>query len=120
MNLLMLSNELLQLINDCKQRFEGFEKKPEKTEEYFFRKVKPAFELGMDKAKQWQSFAEAWVKEKKPKYIHLTQIESTIEHIEQIILQSYYKDINNQRFHNLYNSVEYILRSIQTEEQTNC
>ncbi|KKI88749.1 hypothetical protein WQ54_30025 [Bacillus sp. SA1-12] len=118
MNLFMLSNELLQLINDCKERFEGLEKKPEKTEEYFFTKVKPAFEFGMNKAKLWESLAEAWVKEQKPKYIHLTQIESAIEHIEQIILQSFYNDINNQRFHNLYNSIEYILKSILSEEQT--
>jgi hypothetical protein len=115
MELIMFSRELLQLLDDCKVRFEKIKQKPEKTESLFYNEVKPAFEMVMNQATKWKPLAEAWVKEHKPKYIHLSQIESTIDNIEQIVLQSFYKDVNNQRFHNLHNSVEYIIDSILAE-----
>jgi hypothetical protein len=115
MRLIISSKELLQLMNECKARFEALDQKPEKTEALFYNKVQPTFELVMNHANTWKPLAEAWVKDNKPKYIHLSQIESTIENIEQVVLQSFYKDVNNQRFHNLHYSVEYIVNSILTE-----
>lgn len=115
MNLISTSKDLLQQINESKDRFEKIIQKPEKTEALFYNEVRPAFELVMNQANKWKPLAEAWVKNRKPKYIHLSQIESTIENIEQIVLQSFYKDINKQRFHNLHHSVEYIIKSILAE-----
>ncbi|MGM0873950.1 MAG: DUF1798 family protein [Bacillota bacterium] len=115
MKLIISSKELLQLMDDCKVRFELINQKPEKTEALFFNEVKPTFELVMNHVKAWKPLAEEWIKEQKPKYIHLSQIESTIDNIEQVIMQSFYKDVNNQRFHNLHHSVEYIINSILTE-----
>lgn len=115
MKLIMFSKVLLQLIDDCKVRFELINQKPEKTEARFYNEVKPTFELVMNHANAWKPLAQAWVKKQKPKYIHLSQIESTIDNIEQVVLQSFYKDVNNQRFHNLHHSVEYIVNSILTE-----
>ncbi len=111
-SLIISSHQLLQLLTDCKQRFESLHEKPEKTEAYFFEHVKPNFELIMGKTNGWEPLALEWVKEEKPKYIHHSQIESTMENIEQVVLQSFYKDINKQRFHNLHNSVEYLLNCI--------
>ncbi|WP_226666821.1 DUF1798 family protein [Metabacillus litoralis] len=115
MNLIMLSRELLLLLEDCKKRFELLKEKPEKTEDLFFREVKPAFDLASEKIKDWKPEADQWVKINKPKYIHSAQIDSTIDNIEQVVLQSFYKDINKQRFNNLHNSVEYVLKSILNE-----
>ncbi|TXC93247.1 DUF1798 family protein [Metabacillus litoralis] len=115
MNLIMSSRELFLILDDCKKRFESINQKPEKTEELFYQDVKPMFELALDKVQMWKPLAEEWVKMNKPKYIHSAQIDSTIDNIEQIVLQSFYKDINKQRFHNLYNSVEYVLSSILSE-----
>ncbi|MDQ0225148.1 hypothetical protein CHH83_20035 [Bacillus sp. 7586-K] len=115
MNLEMISKNLLHAIDECKERFELIKQKPEKTEELFYNKVKPTFETVSDLTAKWKPLADDWIVKTNPKYIHLTQIESTVENIEQIILQSFYKDINNQRFYNLYNSVEYILKTMLTE-----
>lgn len=115
MNLIMSSRAILLILEDCKQRFESIKQKPEKTEELFYQDVKPTFELILNKVEIWKPLAEDWVKVNKPKYIHSAQIESTIDNIEQIVLQSFYKDINKQRFHNLYNSVEYVMSSILNE-----
>lgn len=115
MELIQSSKELLKYMDECKARFEVTDKKPEKTEALFFNEVKPVFELIMKHAKSWKLLAETWVKEYKPKYIHLSQIESIIENTEQVVLQSFYQDVNNQRFHNLHHSVEYIIKSILAE-----
>ena len=112
MELIISSKQLLELMDDCKARFEGRNQKPEKTESLFYNEVRPMYESVMNLAKNWKPLAEAWLVENKPKYIHKAQIESTIENIEQVVLQSFYKDINNQRFHNLHHSVEYIITSI--------
>jgi Mg2+ and Co2+ transporter CorA len=111
----MSSKKLLQHMNECRDRFEKTILKPEKTEALFYKEVRPKFELVMNHANIWKPLAEAWVKEQQPKYIHLSQIESTIDNIEQIVLQSFYKDVNKQRFHNLHHSVEYIIKSIVSE-----
>jgi len=110
--LLISSQQLLQHLEECKKRFEQLNEKPEKTEEYFYDDVKPYFELVMNKANEWKPLAVKWVSEYKPKYIHLTQIDSAMENIEQVVLQSFYKDVNKQRFHNLHHSVEYILNGM--------
>ncbi|MCM3652076.1 DUF1798 family protein [Metabacillus litoralis] len=115
MELKMTSKELLQLLTNCKERFELVNTKPEKTEALFYDEVKPTFEKIMNQANAWKPLAEAWVKEQKPKYVHLSQIESTLDNIEQVVLQSFYKDVNKQRFHNLHHSVEYIVNSILAE-----
>ena len=115
MELKTTSKELLQHLNKCKERFESVSTKPEKTEALFYDEVKPTFEKVMNQAIVWKPLAEAWVKEQRPKYVHLPQIESTLENIEQVVLQSFYKDVNKQRFHNLHHSVEYIVNSILAE-----
>ncbi|WP_175639685.1 DUF1798 family protein [Metabacillus schmidteae] len=110
--LIKSSLHLLQCLTECKQRFESFQKKPEKTDAYFYEQVKPTFELVKDKADVWEQLASEWIKKKRPKYIHQSQIDSARENLEQVVLQSFYKDINNQRFHNMHHSVEYLLNTI--------
>ena len=114
-HLIKSSLHLLQCLTECKRRFESFQKKPEKTDAYFYEQVKPTFELLKVKADGWEQLASEWIKKNKPKYIHQSQIDSARENLEQVVLQSFYKDINNQRFHNLHHSVEYLLNTILAE-----
>ena len=115
LNLIKSSLHLLKFLTECKHRFESFQKKPDKTEAYFYEQVKPTFELIKEKANDWEQLALEWIKKEKPKYIHPSQIESAMENIEQVVLQSFYKDINKQRFHNLEHSVEYLINTIVDE-----
>ncbi len=114
-HLIKSSLHLLNDLTECRQRFESFQKKPEKTDEYFFNEVKPTFELIKDKSDIWEQYASEWIKKEKPKYIHQSQIDSATENLEQVVLQSFYKDINKQRFHNLHHSVEYLLSTMLAE-----
>lgn len=114
-NLIKSSQHLLELLQESKQRFESFQEKPEKTESYFYDQVKPNFEMMKDKLNVWEQLALEWIQKKKPKYIHPSQIESAMENVEQVVLQSFYKDINKQRFTNLHHSVEYLLNNIMDE-----
>lgn len=109
------TRNLLLIINESKTRFEKITQKPEKTESLFYERVKPAFEEGIEQATIWKPLAQTWLLKEKPKYIHHSQIDTTLEHIEQLVLQSFYKDVNNQRFYNMYSSAEYILKSILNE-----
>ncbi|WP_273126014.1 DUF1798 family protein [Bacillus weihaiensis] len=115
MELITSSKELLTLLEECMERFNKHEVKPEKTEEYFFNQVKPSFERATTSIQIWKPLANDWIIKNKPKYIHVTQLDSTIEHIEQVVLQSFYRDINRQRFYNLHHSVEYVVESILEE-----
>ncbi|WP_216774170.1 YppE family protein [Metabacillus halosaccharovorans] len=114
-NLIKSSLHLLKCLTECKHRFDSLQTKPEKTEIYFYEQVKPTFELVKHTANAWEQHALDWIKMEKPKYIHQTQIESAMENIEQVVLQSFYKDVNKQRFHNLHHSVEYVLNTIMDE-----
>lgn len=114
-NLIKSSQHLLELLQESKERFKSFQEKPEKSEAYFYNQVKPNFEMMKDKSNVWEQLALEWIKKEKPKYIHPSQIESAVENVEQVILQSFYKDINKQRFNNLHHSVEYLLNNIMNE-----
>jgi hypothetical protein len=115
LKLVTFSQQILNSLEECRNRFEQLNGKPEKTEDYFYMKVKPTFESIMENLQKWKPLAEDWVRRNRPKYIHQSQIDSAIENMEQVVLQSFYKDVNNQRFHNLHHSVEYILCSIIDE-----
>ncbi|MEC2075875.1 DUF1798 family protein [Metabacillus fastidiosus] len=108
------SKQLLLYNDECLNRFMNGMKKEDVL---FFEQVKPEFEAITEVARKWKEEAINWVKEKKPKYIHELQIDSTIQNIEQIILQSFYKDTNKQRFTNLHHSVQYVLDSIISETE---
>ncbi|WP_307335463.1 DUF1798 family protein [Metabacillus malikii] len=114
MTIEVTSRKLLQELMKCKQRFEQLETKPEKSETYFYHNVKPAFEHIMEIVSLWEPMARKWVLVNKPKNIHTSQIDSTVENIEHIVLQSFYKDTNKQRFQNMYHSVEFVITAIFT------
>lgn len=83
-----------------------------KEDVLFYEEVKPTFESVVDIANKWRVEAVNWVKQNQPKYIHENQIHSAVENMEQMILQSFYKDTNKQRMTNLHHSVEYVINSI--------
>ncbi|SDB90964.1 protein of unknown function [Pelagirhabdus alkalitolerans] len=74
----------------------------------FFNQVKeetnPMFEL----AKEWSDIADEQVKARKIN-IHPSQVQSTQENIELVILHSYYIDVDRKRYFELHQSIDYVL-----------
>ncbi|MFC0271646.1 DUF1798 family protein [Metabacillus herbersteinensis] len=103
------SEELLRHNDECLRRFSTDFNREDVS---FFDEVKPTFELIMDLASEWKVQADRWIRENKPKYIHPSQIDATIKNFEQVVLQSYYKNTNVQRFKNMHHSNQYVIESI--------
>nr|WP_281350655.1 YppE family protein [Metabacillus lacus] len=81
----------------------------------FFSVVKPAVEEADSLIDEWKKKTAQWIKEAAPKYIHISQVEAAAENLEQLVLQSYYKDSKQKRFKNQKESIDYFLQSILDE-----
>ncbi|TYR79948.1 DUF1798 family protein [Priestia megaterium] len=90
--------------------------KDEKYEVNFFEEVKPYVDCFFQELDQWEQIAADWIKQKKPKYIHRNQVETVKENLQNVVLQSFYKDTKEKRFKKMYHSNKYVLESILTSE----
>lgn len=111
-HILTCSKELLRHNDECMNRFSTDFNREDVS---FFEEVKPTFELIMDLASEWRVQVERWILENKPRYINSSQIVATIQNFEQVVLQSYYKNTNVQRFKNMHHSNQYVIESIVSE-----
>ncbi len=83
----------------------------------FFGEVKPYVDEFYPKKDEWQELCKQWIKEEKPKYIAPNQIDSTEENLNNVVLQSFYKDTKVKRFKQMYQANKYVLESILTYKE---
>ncbi|WP_181348326.1 DUF1798 family protein [Thalassobacillus sp. CUG 92003] len=109
-----LSWNIKELVDDLHERFIQAEEAVDKKDREFFERVKvetkPMFEL----AKDWLSQAEEFVK-RRDVNVHPTQVQSTYENVEMLILHGYYADVPKKRFKEMYRSVHYVVDMILTD-----
>ncbi|MBD1381661.1 YppE family protein [Metabacillus arenae] len=112
--IILLTKAMLQLNNEAMDRhisiMEG-----QSAGYDFFEVVKPAVDEADRLTAEWKALVLKWIQLEKPKYIYPIQIETTIDHFEQLILQSYFPDLKKKRFKNMKESNEYIFNNILTE-----
>lgn len=107
MKLRELTEQLLQECETCKNRFYQMREKDETPD--FFHDVKPYADSIQMRLIEWKENATLWIKEHKPKYLHEQQIESTVESMNQFVVQSFYKETSKKRFLQSIHSVQYTL-----------
>jgi hypothetical protein len=83
--------------------------------EDFNNVVKPfANEVKLTTAK-WSVEMQKWLKQSPQKHIHMKQIETTSDHLEQISIQAFFPKTSRTRFINANRTVEFFLLEIINE-----
>ena len=61
---------------------------------------------------QWKLAMTKWLSETNYKHLHLKQVDTAAEHIEQLSIQSFFPETSKTRFLNANRTVEYFLLEI--------
>ncbi|MGF6948670.1 hypothetical protein QF028_001175 [Neobacillus sp. B4I6] len=64
---------------------------------------------------QWKHAMKKWLSETDHKHLHLKQIDTTSEHIDQLSIQSFFPETSKTRFLNANRTVEFFLLEILKE-----
>jgi hypothetical protein len=78
----------------------------------FHEVVKPFANEVKDINDQWKRVMKKWLSETDYKHLHLKQVDTTAEHIEQLSIQSFFPETSKTRFLNANRTVEYFLLEI--------
>ncbi|RZI53092.1 DUF1798 family protein [Aeribacillus pallidus] len=81
----------------------------------FFAEIKPSVDKILPILDEWEIVAKKWINKYHPRYLHSQQIDTAKEHIENIVIQSFFQDTSKVRFKNIKESAEYTLRSMIRE-----
>lgn len=110
-SLLALTNKLLEFTEQILEKFEEVKKTKEKGD--FYEEVKPFAEQVREVKDEWQTLAKEWIEAKKPKYLHVKQIESASEQMELLSVQAFFPETSRTRFINYWQSARFILTSLK-------
>ncbi|MDF2857211.1 MAG: hypothetical protein K0Q87_3062 [Neobacillus sp.] len=108
-----LTKKLLEFNRQCLKYYE----KARETgiSEDFNDVVKPfANEVKLTIAK-WSIEMQKWLKQSPQKHIHIKQIVTTSDHLEQISIQAFFPNTSRKRFLNANRTVEFFLLEIVKE-----
>lgn len=115
-NFYLLTEKLLTFNEELRLKFE--ESKSVGKEPDFYVEVKPYTDEVKKWNDEWFGIAKEWLAEIMPKHIHLNQIISTHDHLEQISVQAFFPSTSRKRFIDSNRAVEYVLKSILLEATT--
>lgn len=64
---------------------------------------------------EWKASMKNWLSDYSPKHIHLKQIDSISEQIEQISVQAFFPETSKTRFLNVQKTIEFFLGEVLKE-----
>ncbi|ACA39656.1 YppE family protein [Lysinibacillus sphaericus] len=105
------TSKLLDECDRCVSRF--WQMREEDRTPDFFQEVKPHADKIHQLLKEWQQEANKWIQENRPKYMHTQQIASTVESMEQFVVQSYYKETSKKRFLDAIHSTSFTMKNFE-------
>ncbi|WP_082234026.1 DUF1798 family protein [Halobacillus massiliensis] len=111
MNVIELTHELKQLIDERHEKYMTTEGPVDKKDHDFFNRVKLETQSMFELTEKWRKAAEVYVKDRNVR-VHPNQVSSTHENVEMLILHSYYLDVEKKRFKELHQSSHYVLDMI--------
>ena len=120
-----LKQQTIDLIQECNDSITRFHAMREKNiAPLFFDEVKPHADKMAQLLNDWQMNADEWICVHSPKYIHLQQILSVVEAMNQFVVQSFYKETSKKRFiqsvHSTLYTLNIFLRYLQEDDYTVC
>jgi len=114
--LLEKTERLLSVCEECLNRLPAMRELDREPD--FFEEVKPYADTNHRLLDEWTEEIRTLIREERPKYIHLHQIESLNESMKQFIVQSFYAKTGKKRFVLSINSATYTLRTVLDELQS--
>lgn len=116
--LVKITNKLLSFNHDLLQKFK--ETKESGVEGDFYQEIKPFSDQLNETLKIWGERAKLWIRNGRPKNLHVKQIESVMEQFEMISVQAFFPQTSRTHFLNTVHSVEYVLKSLLSEIEREC
>lgn len=115
LTLLEKTERLLSVCEECMERLPAMREQDREPD--FFTEVKPYADINHKLLDDWTEEVRKLIREERPKYVHLHQIESLNESMKQFIVQSFYAKTGKKRFVLSINSATYTLRTVLDELQ---
>ncbi|MDQ0244053.1 hypothetical protein J2S09_001598 [Bacillus fengqiuensis] len=109
--LLSLTNKMVEYNESAFKRLEE-NKVEDQLDTYFYKQVKPYVEVFDEQVHRWSVMCERWIEDTQPKYIHKQQIETAVDNLRQVVLQSFYVSSRNVRIKKMIHANQYTLVSI--------
>ena len=81
----------------------------------FHEDIKPFADEVKKMNHAWKQLMQLWLKQNPHKHLHLKQITTTSEHIDQLSIQAFFPETSRSRFLNANRTVEYFLLEILKE-----
>ena len=81
----------------------------------FHEVIKPFANEVKDINDQWKQSIKKWLSKTDHKHLHLKQVDTTSEHIEQLSIQAFFPETSKTRFINANRTVEYFLLEVLKE-----
>lgn len=115
-----MSEKIIQLTKSLLQFnrsfLEYYKEGREKELTYDFDEVVKPFSYEVKLATdEWSSEVRQWLKIKPQKHLHLKQVETTIDHIEQMSIQAFFSKTSKARFLNANRTVDFFLTELLKE-----
>ncbi|WP_152654584.1 YppE family protein [Oceanobacillus sp. CFH 90083] len=101
------TEKLNRYLEALRKRFETSEAPNDRKDRDFFNMVKKETAPIYDLLESWEKDALAAVKDRKAS-VHPSQIQSTKENMELLLMHSYYLDVRRKRYIELYTSIRYV------------
>ncbi|KEK22712.1 YppE family protein [Bacillus gaemokensis] len=87
-------------------------KKRENKEFDFYKDMQPFVNMVDQELEVWKGLAYQWIKQEKPKYVHLQQIDQVYENLQNNALQCFVSKGNGKRFYETHQAILYTLQNI--------
>ena len=81
----------------------------------FYSEIKPFADEVKEINDKWNRAMKKWLPTANTLHLHLTQIDTTSSHIDQISVQSFFPETSKSRFLNTQRSVEFVLAEVLKE-----
>jgi ATP-dependent Lon protease len=115
-----MSDEIIQLTEKLLQYNREFMKYYQEGREFelqydFHEVIKPFADEVQAINGAWKRAMKKWLSETNHKHLHLKQIDTTSEHIEQLSIQAFFPKTSKTRFLNTNRTIEFFLLEILKE-----
>jgi hypothetical protein len=81
----------------------------------FYNDIKPFADEVKELNEKWNEAMKKWLPTANTLHLHVTQIDTTSAHIDQISVQSFFPETSKSRFLNTQRSVEFVLAEVIKE-----
>ncbi|WP_042355303.1 DUF1798 family protein [Bacillus rubiinfantis] len=81
----------------------------------FHQKIKPFVDSVDAVVQDWEIVMKRWLLENQSKYIHVRQVDTTVDHIEKLAIQCFFPETSKSKFLNSQKTVEFFLKEVLNE-----